>query len=110
MTITFFSNFLNHHQTPFCNEMYTRLGSDFTFVSTERIPQVYIQNGYCDCSDYVYNLNSYIDNDHNKRALQLGITSDIVIIGAAPDYFIKERIKCDNIRMAYVSRIHNGWW
>ncbi len=111
MTITFFSNFLNHHQTPFCNEMYKRLGSDFTFVSTERIPQVYIQNGYYDCSDYVYNLNSYIDKDHNKQALQLGITSDIVILGAAPDYFIKERIIKNKITFKYSEReLKRGKW
>lgn len=93
MKVTFFSNFLNHHQTPFCDAMYLKLGNDFTFVSNERMPQSFLQNGYPDCTDYIYNLKSYIDKASFNKALQLGIDSDIVIIGAASDIFIHERIK-----------------
>ncbi len=105
MKITLFSNFLNHHQTPFCDEMYKLLGNDFTFVSTEIIPETFLQNGYPDCTNYSYNLNSYIDDIHYKKALQLGLDSDIVIIGSAPDIFIKERLKKNNHTFRYYERL-----
>ena len=34
MKVTFFSSVLNHHQIEFCDEMYTKLGNGFKFVST----------------------------------------------------------------------------
>jgi len=105
MKVTFFSNFLNHHQTPFCDAIYLKLGNDFTFVSTERMPQSFLQNGYPDCTNYIYNLKAYIDKTSFNKALQLGIDSDIVIIGAASDIFIHERIKQNKHTFRYSERI-----
>ena len=48
MKITFYSNFLNHHQLPFCQEMVRKLGEDFKFVATEKIPLERLQLGYED--------------------------------------------------------------
>lgn len=111
MHVTFFSNFLNHHQTPFCDEMFKQLKGNFTFVSTERIPLSFIQNGYKDYSDYEYNLNSYIDENHRGKALQLGVTSDIVIIGAAPEVFIQKRVRQNRLTFRYSERLlkKSGW-
>jgi glycosyltransferase involved in cell wall biosynthesis len=111
MTITFFSNFLNHHQTPFCDEMFKQLNSDFTFVSTEKIPYSFVQSGYHDCSDYIYNLNSYIDDNHYKKAIHLGLSSDIVIIGSAPEFFVRERIHQNKHTFRYSERmLKKGQW
>lgn len=111
MQVTFFSNFLNHHQTPFCDEMFKQLNGNFTFVSTERIPLSFIQNGYHDCSDYGYNLNSYIDDSHRGKALQLGLNSDIVIIGSAPEIFVQERIRQNKHTFRYSERLlKKGEW
>ena len=111
MKATFFSNFLNHHQTPFCNEMYKQLNGDFTFVSTEMIPEVYLKNGYPDCTNYIYNLNAYSDIEHHKKALQLGIESDIVIIGSAPYIYIKDRIRQNKHTFIYSERFFKkGKW
>lgn len=111
MKVTFFSNFLNHHQTPFCDEMYKQLGNDFTFVSTEIIPKSFIQNGYPDCTNYVYNLNSYIDDNHFSKALRLGLDSDIVIIGSAPEIFIRDRLLINKHTFRYSERLlKHGIW
>ena len=37
MKVTFYSNFLTHHQVPFCLEMQKRLGDDFKFVGNNKI-------------------------------------------------------------------------
>ena len=35
MTITFISNYINHHQIPFSNACYTLLGEGYHFVQTQ---------------------------------------------------------------------------
>ncbi|MDO9594866.1 MAG: glycosyltransferase [Lutibacter sp.] len=111
MKVTFFSNFLNHHQTPFCDEMFKLLNGNFTFVSTMMIPESFLNNGYPDCTDYPYNLNSYNDKAQYENALQLGLDSDIVIIGSAPEIFIKERIKANKTTFRYYERLlKKGNW
>jgi glycosyltransferase involved in cell wall biosynthesis len=105
MYITFFSNFLNHHQTPFCDAIYKVLNGNFTFVSTEKTPDEFIQNGYPDCSNYSYNLNSYSNEFNHKKAIKLGIDSDIVIIGSSRDIYIKERINQNKVTFRYSERI-----
>ena len=35
MTVTFISNYINHHQIPFSNACYRLLGEDFHFIQTE---------------------------------------------------------------------------
>lgn len=35
MKVVFISNYINHHQIPFCESMYKRLGKDFIFIETQ---------------------------------------------------------------------------
>ncbi len=104
MKITFYSNFLNHHQTPLCDAMYSKLGDNFTFVSTEKMPESFLKNGYPDCTNYIYNLKSYSDEASYNKAIQLGLDSDIVITGAANDIFIRERIRQNKHTFRYAER------
>lgn len=111
MKITFFSNFLNHHQTPFCDEMRKQLGDNFIFVSTEETPEDFLKSGYPDCRSYKYNLLAYKNRENWKKALALGLNSDVVIAGSAPDIFIAERIKENKLTFRYSERIFKkGWW
>ena len=109
MKVTFFSNFLNHHQTPFCDEMYHHLGKEFTFVSTEETPRSFLMNGYPDCTNYVYNLLSYSNKVNFDKALQLALISDIVISGSSPEIFIRERIKKNKHTFRYSERLFRRW-
>ena len=60
MKITFYSNFLTHHQLPFCLEMYKKYGEDFKFVSMEKINKERISLGYKDMdNDYPFVLKAY---------------------------------------------------
>lgn len=34
MTVVFLSNYFNHHQKPFSDAMYARLGDGYTFIET----------------------------------------------------------------------------
>ncbi len=55
MKITFVSNFINHHQIPFCNAMYAELGTNFTFIQTEPMSEERIRMGWSvDTEKYPY--------------------------------------------------------
>lgn len=104
-SVTFFSNFLLHHQTPFCEEMVKRLGNGFTFVATRTIPEEQLKLGYHDLSHSAsYALNAYEDDESMDKALRLAISSDVVIFGAAPERFVAERLKRNLLTFRYSER------
>lgn len=105
MKITFFSNYFNHHQLAISQE-FIREGADYTFVATEEIPQFRLDFGYEDMNKkHEFVLTTYDSQENYEKALRLGIESDIVIIGSAPDIFIKERIKQNKIIFRYSERV-----
>lgn len=112
LRVTFISNYLLHHQTPFCEEMAKHLGEGFTFVATRRIPDEQLRLGYRDMShDTDYALNAYESDENMQRAMELALESDIVIRGAAPYKFIEERLKQKKITFRYSERyFKKGYW
>lgn len=48
MRVSFYTNFLTHHQLPFCLEMYKKYGENFKFVSTVKINEERLSLGYKD--------------------------------------------------------------
>lgn len=104
MTLTFFSNFLIHHQTPFCEAMVKRIGDGFRFVATEPVPQERLDMGYRDLEDAPYAVNAYKDDASYREAMRLGEESDVVIIGSAPDEFILKRMEQNKLTFRYHER------
>lgn len=106
MKITFYSNFLNHHQLPLSRE-FIKLGIDYTFVATEPIPKERINLGYEDMNKkYPFVLTTYDSVENCKKALELCKTSDLIILGSAPEIYIKERLKENKITFRYSERLH----
>lgn len=113
MKITFFSNFLNHHQLPLCLEFMRREDMEFIFVATERIPQERLNMKYTDMNAmYPFVLRSYENSEAELKAKELGELSDIVIIGSAPGYFVESRLKKKNkLTYRYCERsLRKGSW
>lgn len=46
MRFTFISNYINHHQKPFCDAMYALMGEDFCFVQTMPMEQERVAMGW----------------------------------------------------------------
>lgn len=106
MKITFFSNFLNHHQLPFCLEMYDKLGDDFKFIASEPVPQERLNMGYDDMSyQYPFALNTFNNEKAYEEAIKLANESEVVIIGSAPSSFIKKRVEQNKLTFYYMERI-----
>lgn len=111
MKIAFFSNFLNHHQLPFCQEMIKILNNDFIFIATEPIPKSRLTLGYEDINNkYDFVICSYQSKKNEDYAMNLAYESDVVIIGSAPEYFIEKRLKENKLTFRYMERIFkNGY-
>lgn len=106
MKVTFYSNFLTHHQVPFCLEMVKKYGKDFKFVSTIKITEERLNLGYKDLDyDYDFVLRAYEGQEQYEKVLQLAIESDVVIMGSTSDIYITERLKQDKITFRYRERI-----
>lgn len=112
MKVTFFSNFLNHHQLPFCLKMYEILGDNFKFIATEPIHKERIKLGYVDMSTlYPFSLNTYSNSENKEMAIKLGQESDVVLMGSAPSWFIKNRLKENKVTFYYSERLFKkGRW
>ena len=114
MKVTFYSNFLTHHQVPFCLEMQKRLGADFKFVSTVKIFQWRLDLGFEDLDKkYDFVIRAYESEEEYKRAQRLAIESDVVIIGSTVDDLIVERLKQDKLTFRYRARVFifpEGFW
>ena len=113
MTITFFSNFLNDHQLPFCKEMVSRLGeNNFHFVAHERIDPERIAMGFADMNEqYPFVIKSYEDESQKRKAQNLMLSSDVVIIGSYRDMPFDERMKRNKLTFRYNERLlKTGDW
>ena len=103
-TLTFFSNYYNHHQKALCDEWASILGEGFTFVETEPIEGFRSTMGWGQEEVPPYVLRTYIDDKSYEKALELGRDSDLVVMGTAPEVFIEERLKLNRITFRYSER------
>ncbi len=106
MKITFFSNFLNHHEIPLCDALYHLPDVQFYFVQTEPMHQERVLMGWnTDAKNYPYLKLSYINAETYNECLELGSESDVVILGSAPYKFIADRVKNNRPTFYYAERL-----
>jgi glycosyltransferase involved in cell wall biosynthesis len=104
MKLTLFTNFINHYQAALADCFYELLGDDFILVATEPIDDSFKAYLSSEFSEKKYLLNAYSCDINYEKALRLANESDIVIIGSAPDLFIKQRLKSNKITFRYSER------
>lgn len=87
------------------------LGDDYKFIATAPMEEGRVKLGWGISEHYSYELRVYDSEDIYNECMKLGIESDVVIIGAAPDVFIKERLKQNKLTFRYSERFFkNGVW
>ena len=105
MKVTFFSNFLNHHQLPFCLAMDRLTGGQFTFVATTPVPAERLNMGYHDMNkQYPFVLTTYDSAENERLAQVLAVKSDVIIIGSAPEKYRNMRLKQNKLTFNYSER------
>lgn len=103
MKVVFVSNFLNHHQIPFCEEM-KRLCDSFYFVATENGAS----QGFQTTADGEYTVDYKLEKE---KAEQLILSADAVIFGACPNELISLRAKENKLSFLYSERFFKkGVW
>lgn len=102
-TVTFFSNYYNHHQKALCDAFYDILGEGFTFVETMPMEEFRAGMGWGEDAPK-YLLRTYESAENEEKARKLGLESDLVIMGTAPEYFIEPRLSENKIIFRYSER------
>ncbi len=110
-TLILISNYFNHHQKAFCDEMYARLGDGFRFIETMPMEGFRTKMGWGkeDIPDYV--LKCHLSEENNALALRLAEDSDVVIMGTAPEIYVKKRLDADKLTFRLSERpLKEGRW
>lgn len=102
-TLTFYSNYFNHHQKALCDEFYRLLGDGFKFVETMPMEGFRAQMGWGeDTPSYV--IRTYESDEMLKAAEILAISSDLIIMGTAPEEYCEARLKENKLTFRYSER------
>lgn len=102
-TLTFYSNYFNHHQKALCDEFYKILGDGFKFVETMPMEGFRAKMGWGeDTPEYV--IRTYESDEMAKAAEVLAISSDLVIMGTAPEEYCEARLSQNKLTFRYSER------
>ena len=109
MTITFFFNYLNHHQVLVADAMYEMIGNDFHFVATcPRDPKEL--KGGLDYSNRPYCILSTESENGLCEAHRLNIESDVCVFGAGNLNWENKRSKTNKLSFEVSERwLKKGW-
>ena len=106
MTFAFVSCYLSAHQVPTCEELYKRLGKDFHYISVDRVPDWRLKSGYRDLDlDYPFVIRAYEDE---QKALAIAESCDVLMIGSAPEKYIKRRLSQNKLTIRCSERLYKN--
>lgn len=108
MNVTFFSNFMNHHQLFLSEKLVELLGKDnYRFVACTPIDEYRLKMGYEDMNKKAsYIIRPYESAEQEKEALRLSECSDVIIFGSGnPQYIINRIINTDKLTLKYSERM-----
>ena len=110
MKAVFLSNYINHHQKPFSDALYERLGEEYHFIQTEPMSDERREMGWeLDARKIPYVVFSY---EQEERARQLIREADLVLAGwtLQTDLFL-DRLKGPKLTLRVSERIYReGQW
>lgn len=102
-TLTFYSNYFNHHQKALCDEFYRLLGDGFKFVETMPMEGFRAEMGWGeDTPPYI--IRTYESDAQKEAAEILAISSDLVIMGTAPEEYCEARLLKNKLTFRYSER------
>jgi glycosyltransferase involved in cell wall biosynthesis len=104
------SNFINHHQIPFCEEMYKQLGDGFRFIQTQPMEQERADMGWAVDEESIPYLKLLYKEEEECRLLI--DTCDMLLVGwQEREDLILPRIKQGKLTVRISERIYReGQW
>ena len=105
----FVSNYLNHHQIPFCRAMYERTGHSFVFIQTEPMEEERIRMGW---NDEVREPYLKLFYEAGEECMELIRNADVMLFGGTDDEtYAQERLKTGKVLFRYSERLYKtGQW
>lgn len=109
MKTVFVSNYINHHQIPFCDAMCSLLEGQFAFIQTEPMEEQRIRMGWHGDEQPDYVRRSYEEPEVCKKLI---LDADIVLFGGTDDEsHIKERLASGKPIIRISERLYKtGQW
>ncbi len=110
MTVTFISNYINHHQIPFTEACYKLWGQDFHFIQTEPMEQERLAMGWSAAGEGLpYVSRFYEDEEHCRRLI---LESDVLLAGwNNKEELVQQRLNSGKLTMRISERIYReGQW
>ena len=105
MKITFVSNYLSHHQTPFSDAISNMQEVEYSFVSVCAMDNERQNMGWKDIRK-PYEIRTYVDRKSENKAIETIDNSDVVILGSAPDSYVIPRLKEGKLTFKYSERFY----
>lgn len=105
MKIAFISNYLNHHQYPFCKALIDKNEIDFVFIATMPVRKERLALGYHDMNNESFVIRAYESQNLEKLAEQICYEFDVVITGSAPEKYAKIRLRSNKLLFRYSERL-----
>lgn len=107
--IAFVSNYINHHQIPFCEAMYSCLKGGFAFIQTEKMEQERVAMGWQEQVERPYLMRYY---EEPKRCKEIISDASVIIFGGVDDEsYITERLQRGKPVIRYSERLYKeGQW
>lgn len=110
MKVTFVSNYINHHQLPFCREMYRLLGEGYRFIQTQPMEEERVRMGWGEDLAAIPYLRLFYETE--AECWKLMEESDVVLFGGVEDEsYIKERLQQGKPVVRLSERLYkDGQW
>ncbi len=110
MKVTFVSNYLNHHQIPFSDALYSKLGDNYAFLQTMPMEQERVEMGWGIDEDAFPYLNLLYKDEEAAR--ELIADSDVVIFGwSEREDLVRERLESGKVTLRVSERLYReGQW
>lgn len=110
MTVTFISNYINHHQIPFSNACYRFLGDDYGFIQCEPMEQERLAMGWNTEGErlpYVHFLY-----EEEELCHRLVMESDVLLAGwSGHEELVQERLNAGKLTIRVSERLYReGQW
>ena len=102
MKIIFISNFYNHHQKEFSDELYRLTEGNYRFFATKKMPQERKKLGWeISVPEYVEEVGDKLTAEKQKEVDE----ADVVLLGGEPYAFVKNRIRQGKLTFLFTERL-----
>lgn len=109
INVAFVSNYFNHHQKPFSEAMFSKIGNGYAFIETEPMEEERVKMGWSNQTEASYVHRMYLSEQNYAECQKIIDDADVVIIGSAPNRVLKTRMKLGKLIFRYSERpLKNG--